>query len=501
MMARLLSGANRSVDALRIIYEATLTRYNEHIQMSLINDVWMYMPRPTGWTMAKSCIIGIEPANKFNAGTVLATVIAADAARRVEFTKIEIIRCTDKAIEAKCDILLGCGGIYDAQLNRFDHNVVPTEDLRIDESPDGYDLPYGTAGLLWKECGGDMIQEILPRPDEISEEAYSDICWDTFSFIEQILFKAIDGEQNALQLGRKIYKEAENPDVGVMEVDKLNEMMKEHVNKFFTLFMGVQALNPIPTECSFAKPVSLTCTIEDLQDWGKCFVQAVTMMRRIFVPLIINTFAFQWKHYKRKVEGTTSPVDLRDLPKNQYGAPNMASITTPPKITEEEAKLRVEKWQQERDATNKAAVEKALQTRKDAGGAWPHPAILAIPEMDIDWEKWLREAKDEQTLYVIKQKNPGKWRVIAVKDENGQLKAPLPVAWANMKQGVQFAEAVGVPTAVFVRPQLDECGAKDDRGAWALAGLALKVHELNRINDAHTRHELETPAGTLKMDA
>ena len=102
----------------------------------------------------------------------------AVAALSMLFPDYEIIRTRDKAILETCDILVDVGGIYDPDINRFDHHFPngPTYD-------DG--LLMSSFGLVWKKYGElicqnkeimTSIQSSLVRPVDAADNGVAIHC-------------------------------------------------------------------------------------------------------------------------------------------------------------------------------------------------------------------------------------------------------------------------------------------------------------------------------------
>ena len=95
--------------------------------------------------------------------------------------KVKIIRTRDKSIIEKGDYVVDVGGIYDEQINRFDHHQIGGAGKR----PNG--IPYASFGLVWKKFG-----PLLCASKEVAEK------------IDQKLASPIDAEDNGLDISKPL---------------------------------------------------------------------------------------------------------------------------------------------------------------------------------------------------------------------------------------------------------------------------------------------------------
>ncbi len=79
-------------------------------------------------------------------GSFHADEVFAIAALHLLIGKVKIVRTRDPAVIKKADYVVDVGGIYDADLNRFDHHQQRDAGKRQDVS-------YASFGLVWKHFG------------------------------------------------------------------------------------------------------------------------------------------------------------------------------------------------------------------------------------------------------------------------------------------------------------------------------------------------------------
>jgi uncharacterized UPF0160 family protein len=97
----------------------------------------------------------------FHADDVFAYAILKTAAAG----QVELIRTRDDAALTHADVVFDVGGLYDPAIRRYDHHM-RERPLRSDQTP------YSSAGLIWRDFGGDAIRAMLP---EISTETIATV--------------------------------------------------------------------------------------------------------------------------------------------------------------------------------------------------------------------------------------------------------------------------------------------------------------------------------------
>lgn len=95
----------------------------------------------------------------------------------------EIIRTRDPQIIKAGDYVFDVGGIYDAELNRFDHHQIGGAGKRENS------IEYSSFGLVWKKFGLEVSQ---------SEDVYN--------ILDEHLVSAIDADDNGFNLFEKKYE-------------------------------------------------------------------------------------------------------------------------------------------------------------------------------------------------------------------------------------------------------------------------------------------------------
>lgn len=116
---------------------------------------------------------------KFHADEVMATAILS-----LLLGNIKVTRTRDENILKELDL------VYDISLGEFDHHQVDKE-LR------GNNIPYAACGLIWREFGSRVIQNINFELDE------NDIMW-IFDYVDENLLQGIDATDNGIDIKLEI---------------------------------------------------------------------------------------------------------------------------------------------------------------------------------------------------------------------------------------------------------------------------------------------------------
>jgi len=116
---------------------------------------------------------------KFHADDVMATAIL-----RLLLGDIKVTRTRDENILRELDL------VYDISLGEFDHHQLNKE-LRENN------IPYAACGLIWREFGSRVIQNINFELDE------DDIMW-IFDYVDENLLQGIDATDNGIDIKSEI---------------------------------------------------------------------------------------------------------------------------------------------------------------------------------------------------------------------------------------------------------------------------------------------------------
>ncbi len=95
--------------------------------------------------------------------------------------RIKIIRTRNHELIEKSDIVCDVGGVYDSELNRFDHHQVGGAGVRENG------VPYASVGLVWKKIGKEMCAPYEMLFDKIDREC----------------IQFIDANDNGYDMGQK----------------------------------------------------------------------------------------------------------------------------------------------------------------------------------------------------------------------------------------------------------------------------------------------------------
>lgn len=101
-----------------------------------------------------------------------------------------VTRSRDKDVVEGADIAVDIGGVYDAELLRFDHHQIGGAGMR------GNGIPYASFGLVWKQYGERLAG---------SEEA---------AVIEDKLIMPIDAQDNGVAISRPVFEDITDYNIG-----------------------------------------------------------------------------------------------------------------------------------------------------------------------------------------------------------------------------------------------------------------------------------------------
>ena len=117
-------------------------------------------------------------------GTFHADDLFATAVLSILFDgDIKVIRTRDGELIVSADVVYDVGGIYNSEINRFDHHQKEGAGLR----PNG--IPYSSVGLVWKKFG-----EIICGNAEVADR------------IDKKLLQAIDAIDNGVDFTKPLYE-------------------------------------------------------------------------------------------------------------------------------------------------------------------------------------------------------------------------------------------------------------------------------------------------------
>lgn len=105
------------------------------------------------------------------------------------FPTAELVRTRDPEIIDKADIVFDVGMVFDAKTHRYDHHQREGAPLRV--YPDGSEMPYSSAGLIWRFFGRDFLRCI-----GVTNRKLENVLW---SRTDDVLFGVIDAQDNGLQ--------------------------------------------------------------------------------------------------------------------------------------------------------------------------------------------------------------------------------------------------------------------------------------------------------------
>ncbi|MEX3984158.1 MYG1 family protein [Paraburkholderia sp. EG287A] len=119
----------------------------------------------------------------------------AAAVLRMAFRNVEVIRTRDQSIlRAEADqpdsFFVDVGGVYDPARRMFDHHQPSGAGFR---NPEEREWPYASAGLVWKEYGGDAVRAVL---SVLNDREVGEIV----RYIDDVVIKSIDAVDCGVRL-------------------------------------------------------------------------------------------------------------------------------------------------------------------------------------------------------------------------------------------------------------------------------------------------------------
>lgn len=112
--------------------------------------------------------------------------VAAIAALSLIFPNLQVVRTRDPTQISQGDIVVDVGGVYDADLNRFDHHQKGGAGAR------GNGVPYASFGLVWRKFGEQICQAVLGNTIQID---FSQVA----KLVDESLVMGIDARDNGVK--------------------------------------------------------------------------------------------------------------------------------------------------------------------------------------------------------------------------------------------------------------------------------------------------------------
>jgi uncharacterized UPF0160 family protein len=119
-------------------------------------------------------------------GVFHADEVAAIAALSLLFPNLQVVRTRDPLQINEGDLVVDVGGIYDPELNRFDHH----QKGGAGERQNG--VPYAAFGLVWKKYGEQICKAVLGTFYQINFSEVADL-------VEENLVMGIDARDNGVK--------------------------------------------------------------------------------------------------------------------------------------------------------------------------------------------------------------------------------------------------------------------------------------------------------------
>lgn len=152
--------------------------------------------------------------SKFHADDVFA-VATLFLVLEKESKTANVIRTRDTEIAKNAEFVLDVGGVYNPEINRFDHH----QDGGAGERTNG--IPFASFGLVWKKFGEELCGSM-----EVSED------------IDQRLVQIIDAGDNGIETSKPIIENVYSYEVHDL-ISAFNPSWKESQNDIDSIFIQV----------------------------------------------------------------------------------------------------------------------------------------------------------------------------------------------------------------------------------------------------------------------